>query len=70
MLSGASLGTCDVPSVRGAASCFSGGTDLAWCSRPRGFVVDNRWRGSARLGSALGHVRGSGGSTEPLTHLL
>ena len=27
MLSGTSLGTCDVPSVRGAALCFSRGTD-------------------------------------------
>lgn len=27
MLSGTSLGTCDVPSVRGAAWCFSRDTD-------------------------------------------
>lgn len=32
MLSGASLCTCDVPSVRGAALCFSGGTD--WPDAP------------------------------------
>lgn len=49
MLSRASLGTCDVPSVRGAAPCFSGGPDRPGAPGPEALswtVV----RGAARGG--------------------
>lgn len=48
MLSGASLGTCDVPSVRGAASCFSGGTD--WPGAPGLVALSWTIVGGAALG--------------------
>lgn len=48
MLSGASLGTCDVPSVRGAASCFSGGTD--WPGAPGLVTLSRTIVGGAALG--------------------
>lgn len=51
MLSGASLGTCDVPSVRGAASCFSRGTD--WPGVPGLVALSRTIVGGAALGRAV-----------------
>lgn len=48
MLSGASLGTCDVPSVRGAALCFSRGTD--WPGAPGLAALSRTIVGGAALG--------------------